>query len=269
MFLHEAAEFEEPKLANSGVSGRTSNNLCNATTSLGRILQAVMLPTLQAAMFLNRFFFKNSTSVHVERMKPVWEPAPVLFHRCRLPRLEEALLFHWWQQVKLQLCKAAADPFKPKEVFPRPAKLAVRSPTPVEDRNRGSTGSRFIPKMSRSVPDVILSPLSEPPVRSAIESPRISYGVELEKFPTSSTFNFWQLNFRPEVCSASYHPQDIDELRKSLSVGKHPSFEMLDAKVATAREKFRRTRISRRKSFWKSRTPKKTNDFVEDDISPV
>ena len=75
---------------------------------------------------------------------------------------------------------------------------------------------------------------------------------EFDKFPTSSTFNFWHLNFRTEVCSVSYHPsdatswireieaaQDIRDLRTSLSTaGKHyANFEMPDAKIATALKK--------------------------------
>ena len=58
-------------------------------------------------MFLNRLFF-DSASVDVERMKPVLDPAPVLFHRCRLPRLEKA-------------SQAAANHSQQKELFRRPA----------------------------------------------------------------------------------------------------------------------------------------------------
>ena len=32
--------------------------------------------------------------------------------------------------------------------------------------------------------------------------------MEFEKFPTSSSFSYWQLNFGIEVCSGSCHPSD-------------------------------------------------------------
>ena len=110
--------------------------------------------------------------------------------------------------------------------------------------------------MSRSLPNVILPPPLEPPIRSTFESPRTPVHdgfnrekdkLEFDKFP--STFIFWQFNFWTEVCSGSYRPSDAmswtreseaaqkaNELRTSHSLaGKHyPNFETLDAKIAAA-----------------------------------
>ena len=77
--------------------------------------------------------FSNSTTVHVERSNPLLGASPVLFHRCRSPRLKKSLLFHRWQRQQ--------NTSRTKESIPRPQNLAERGPLQSGERNRGSTDS--------------------------------------------------------------------------------------------------------------------------------
>ena len=144
-------------------------------------------------MFLNLFFYKkNSTSVHAERAKPVLASRNPL---CFIDRSKASCSLH-----------AAPNLSKPIEVFPRPSKLAGRSPTPMEERNRGSTDS-----------NVILPPPLGPPSHSTFEPPSLSpYEVFVQRrgqfgireISHIVNVHFLRLNFRAEVCSGSYHPSD-------------------------------------------------------------
>ena len=58
--LQEAAEFKDPEPANSEVSGQTFTCIVSRNhVSEAKKKPAAILPILQAAMFLNRFFFSK------------------------------------------------------------------------------------------------------------------------------------------------------------------------------------------------------------------
>ena len=76
--------------------------------------------------------------------------------------------------------------------------------------------------------------------------------LQLEKFPTPSTFLYEKTNFKTEVCSASDHPAEampwikevemsntVDDLETSqpISGRQSPNFETLLATIATALKK--------------------------------
>ena len=157
--------------------------------------------------------------------------------------------------------QAAANLTKPTECFPRPAKLAWRRPSPLEERHRASTYSLSIQQSTGSLPNVTLPPPLQRPSYSTCAPPRMSpcdvSFVQREtnwnsrKCPTPATCNQCRVDFqkKTEVYSASYHPSDamswvceieavqkMDDLSTSFSTtGKpHPNFETLDAKIATA-----------------------------------
>ena len=136
--LQEAAEFKDAEPFNSEVSGRTSQQ---QIASLQRILPAAMLPTLPAAMFLNRPRV-NCTSLHAERTNPVLGASSSSFSQVPVATPREGPFVSLVAASQATAFQAAADLPKSKELFPTPAKPAVRSPIPVEERNRGSTDSR-------------------------------------------------------------------------------------------------------------------------------
>ena len=147
-------------------------------------------------------------------MKPVLGASSSSFSQMLVARPRESTLVHRLQQVNLQPYKQLQTSPSRRDLSPDPAKLTGRSPTLVEGRNRGLTDSRSNPQMSRSLSNVILPPPLEPPTRSFFESPgrspyEVSYRendeLQFEEFPTSSMFNLWQLNFRTQGCSVSYH----------------------------------------------------------------
>ena len=57
-----------------------------------------------------------------------------------------------------------------RKIFPRPVKPSGRSPTPIEERNHVSTGSRSIPQVARSFPNVTFPPPLETPCYSTFQS---------------------------------------------------------------------------------------------------
>ena len=122
-------------------------------------------------MFLNRLFI-SSTSLHVERVKPVVGP-PVLFHRYRLSCLNKALVFQSMATGEVPTFQATTHLPMPTECFPRPAKLAGRRP-PTEERHRASTYSLSIQQSTGSLPNVTLPPLVERPSYSTCAPPRMS-----------------------------------------------------------------------------------------------
>ena len=76
--------------------------------------------------------------------------------------------------------------------------------------------------------------------------------LNLDKFPTPSTFACWKIRFKTEVCTFSQFPTEamqwikevemvdsVDELRSSSSIRSisMPNFEVLDARIASALNK--------------------------------
>ena len=76
--------------------------------------------------------------------------------------------------------------------------------------------------------------------------------LHFDKFPTPETFACWKIRFKIEVCTCSQFPaeamlwikevemvESVDDLKSSRSIkGTHgPSFELLDARIASALNK--------------------------------
>ena len=76
--------------------------------------------------------------------------------------------------------------------------------------------------------------------------------LHFDKFPTPTTFAFWKIRFRTEVCTCSQFPteailwikevemvESVDDLKSSRSIkGTHgPDFKLLDARIASAMNK--------------------------------
>ena len=76
--------------------------------------------------------------------------------------------------------------------------------------------------------------------------------LHFDKFPTPTTFAFWKIIFKTEVCTCSQFPteamlwikevemvESVDDLKSSRSItGTHgPNFELLDARIASALNK--------------------------------
>ena len=216
IFFQEAAEFRDPEPAHSEVSERTFNSIVNR-----KHISGANFSSRNVANSFRRDVFESLFLILVQctlkRMRPVpgassssSSQVPVA-----MPREGPSVSSVASQGAAFQ---AAAYLTEQKELFPRPAKLAGRNPTPVEDRS--------ISQKSRSLPTVILPPPLEPPIRTTFESSRMSpYDVsyrerdnlEFEKTPTS-TFNFWQLNFRTKGCSVSYiHLMRVDSRNRDCS----------------------------------------------------
>ena len=145
-------------------------------------------------------------------------------------------------------------------------------------------------KFPRACQNITLPPPMETSRHSTLESSKMNpYEVpcrerettEFETFPTPLTFSYWQIHFRTEICSSSCHPsamswmrdielaQTLDNLKTSQSTAgnQFSNFEMLDAKVATASKRILTNMNLKKKSSWKSRKPRKLDDFFEDDKS--
>ena len=76
--------------------------------------------------------------------------------------------------------------------------------------------------------------------------------LHFDKFPTPATFACWKIRFKTEVCTCSQFPaeamhwikevemvESVDDLKSSCSVRgiRMPDFEILDAKIASARNR--------------------------------
>ena len=76
--------------------------------------------------------------------------------------------------------------------------------------------------------------------------------LHFDKFPTPATFACWKIKFKTEVCTCSQFPTEamqwikevemvdsVDELRSSSSIRgiSMPNFEVLDARIASARNR--------------------------------
>ena len=114
-----------------------------------------------------------------------------------------------------------------------------------------------------------------------VESPRNQISqLHFGKFPDSSDFQCWKVNFKTEVCSISGYPtiamlwtkeeeiaKSVDDLMTSQSIeGRDfPDFKMLDAKIASAFKKnISLTSSSDEEFVSKSRPHKNTTEFHED-----
>ena len=98
--------------------------------------------------------------------------------------------------------------------------------------------------------------------------------------PTPATFACWKIRFKTEVCTCSQFPTEtmhwikvvemvdsVDDLKSSSSVRgiRMPYFEVLDARIASARNRIIHNSQFKRSSVWRNKKPKKrTVSFVED-----
>ena len=90
-------------------------------------------------------------------------------HRCRLPHLNKALVFVSPKAAsQVAEIQAGANFPNPQEFFPRPAKLAWRSPAPMED-------SRNIPQIDRSLPNRALPLPIQTLCHPTFEHPRVTF----------------------------------------------------------------------------------------------
>ena len=83
-----------------------------------------------------------------------------------------------------------------------------------------------------------------------VEQPKNNVSdLRFEKVPTPSTFTYWKMNFKTEVCSGSGHPAEampwiqevemansVDDLKTSRSISGrlYPNFETPNARIASA-----------------------------------
>ena len=108
--------------------------------------------------------------------------------------------------------------------------------------------------------------------------------LHFDKFPTPATFACWKIRFKTEVCTCSQFPTDamqwikevelvdsVDELRSSSSTRgiSMPYFEVLDARIASALNKTSIIPISKGKSVWRNKRPKKRTVSFEVDRLPT
>ena len=104
--------------------------------------------------------------------------------------------------------------------------------------------------------------------------------LHFDKFPTRATFACWKIRLKTEVCTSSQFPTEamqwiqevelvnsVDKLRSSSSTRgiSMPNFEVLDARIASALNKIIHNSISKGKSVWRNKKPRKrTVSFAVD-----
>ena len=99
--------------------------------------------------------------------------------------------------------------------------------------------------------------------------------LHFDQFPTPATFACWKTRFKTEVCTCSQFPTEamlwikevemvdsVDVLRSSLSIRgiSMPNFEVLDAKIASAR--IIHNTNSKEGSVWRNHKPQKAYRFL-------
>ena len=130
-----------------------------------------MLPIPQAAMFLNRLLL-----IPLQCTSKECNPFLESQLQCSFSLLPVATSIATSQAAAF-LKQQQTSP-SPTEFLSRLEKLEKeRSPTPVEERNRGSTDSRSVPYRSKSLTNVILPPL-EPPHPNLQEYHRMRFRTE-------------------------------------------------------------------------------------------
>ena len=106
------------------------------------------------------------------------------------------------------------------------------------------------------------------------------WDIHFDKFPTPATFACWKIRFKTEVCTCSQFPTEamqwikevemvdsVDDLRSSSSIRgiSMPSFEVLDARIASALNKIIHNSFSKEESVWRNKKPRsRTVSFVAD-----
>ena len=108
--------------------------------------------------------------------------------------------------------------------------------------------------------------------------------LHFDKFPTPATFACWRMRFKTEVCTCSQFPMEamqwikevelvdsVDELRSSSSTRgiSMPNVEVLDARIASALNKITIIPISKGKSVWRNKKPRKRTVSFEVDRLPT
>ena len=103
--------------------------------------------------------------------------------------------------------------------------------------------------------------------------------LHFDKFPTPATFACWKIRFKTEVCTCSQFPTEamqsikdvelvdsVDDLKSSSSIRgiSMPSFEVLDARIASALNNIIHNSTSK-ESVWRNRKPKKRTVSFEVD----
>ena len=148
----------------------------------------------------------------------------------------------------------------------------------------------------RQIPDTALDPRcqSRPSARNSVilsegdfskncgsDQQRLQISdLHFDKFHTPATFACWKIRFKTEVCTCSQFPTEamhwikeveladsVDGLKSSSSVrGRQmPSFEVLDAKIASALNKIiHNTRFKKNVSLEELKAHKEDASFVED-----
>ena len=108
--------------------------------------------------------------------------------------------------------------------------------------------------------------------------------LHFDKFPTPATFACWKIRFKTEVCTCSQFSTEamqwikevemvdsVDDLRSSSSTRgiSMPTFEVLDARIASALNKIIHNSISKGKSVWRNKRPRKSTVSFEVDRLPT
>ena len=148
---------------------------------------------LKPCFFLHRFFL-NSVSVHVDRVKET--------------RFRSKFQFFctgadcFYESNKSSCRHTSSSCLQAEGILLQNSEASWEKSRALGWENRGSAHSRSISHVSRSLPNLIVPPLLEPQICSSFELPtmspyEISYTkkgrLQFDKFLTSSTFNFGQL----------------------------------------------------------------------------
>ena len=106
----------------------------------------------------------------------------------------------------------------------------------------------------------------------------------LTSFPTPATFACWKIKFKTEVCTCSQFPTEamqwikeveladsVDDLRSSSSLRSipMPDFEVLDARIASARTRSSIILTSKGESVWRNKRPRSRTVSFEVDRLPT
>ena len=102
--------------------------------------------------------------------------------------------------------------------------------------------------------------------------------LHFDKFPTPATFSCWKIRFKTEVCTCLQFPTEamqwikevelvdsVDELRSSSSTRGISMPNFLDARIASALNKIIHNSISKGKSVWWNKKPRKRTVSFEVD----
>ena len=251
-----------PSVWNSGIAG---NCECWCTTQmLGQTLTSILnrnhvssetLYISQVALFVNRLFFKLHISKRCKSETLVGSLYQLFSGDTGCHASRESSCVASTAASRAAAFQAAANPPKLMDFFTNQRSLLGEVP-------RGATDSQPIPPIPRSFVNVILPLPLEAPSLSTLE-PRRMWPYDV--LPTRATFNCWQLNWAVQKFVPCFAVHLMQSWIRGIwgTTRKH-----LDAKVAIWWRSWR-TRISRRQSNWKSRTPKKTIDFFEGDCMPT